>query len=135
MIQKNNVKEIDKLRNELGLCEPPLLRKLFIEQLKLYSKLCFGRNYVCIDKIKSILPFKNLFRQIKCLKESQLHASKDQNKSEQALFVEDQYMVQAYEQLMSLLDNVYLDRQPQIQKIHPLSVFQINLEQVQVSQS
>ena len=67
------------------------------EQINLYANLCYGRNYVCIEKIRKIFPLDHLI----------YHISKvDLN----------QEIVAA---LINILNYVYIDIEPHIMRVYP----------------
>ena len=71
--------------------------KYLAEQLNLYANLCFGRNYVCIEKIRKIFPLDHLI----------YHISKvDLNQEVLA-------------GLINILNYVYIDIEPHIMNVYP----------------
>ena len=67
------------------------------EQINLYANLCYGRNYVCIEKIRKMFPLDHLI----------YHISKvDLN----------QEIVAA---LINILNYVYIDIEPHIMRVYP----------------
>ena len=67
------------------------------EQLNLYANLCYGRNYVCIEKIRKMFPLDHLI----------YHISKvDLN----------QEIVAG---LINILNYVYIDIEPHVMKVYP----------------
>ena len=71
--------------------------KYLAEQLNLYANLCYGRNYVCIEKIRKIFPLDHLI----------YHISKvDLNQEILA-------------GLINILNYVYIDIEPHIMNVYP----------------
>ena len=71
--------------------------KYLAEQLNLYANLCYGRNYVCIEKIRKIFPIDHLI----------FHISKvDLNQEILA-------------GLINILNYVYIDIEPHIMNVYP----------------
>ena len=71
--------------------------KYLAEQLNLYANLCYGRNYVCIEKIRKIFPLDHLI----------FHISKvDLNQEILA-------------GLINILNYVYIDIEPHIMNVYP----------------
>ena len=67
------------------------------EQLNLYANLCYGRNYVCIEKIRKIFPLDHLI----------YHISKvDLNQ-------------EIIAGLINILNYVYIDIEPHVMKVYP----------------
>ena len=71
--------------------------KYLAEQLNLYANLCYGRNYVCIEKIRKIFPIDHLI----------FHISK----------VELHQEILAG--LINILNYVYIDIEPHIMNVYP----------------
>ena len=67
------------------------------EQLNLYANLCYGRNYVCIEKIRKMFPLDHLI----------YHISKvDLNQ-------------EIIAGLINILNYVYIDIEPHVMKVYP----------------
>ncbi len=75
--------------------------------MNLYSKLCEGRNYICIEKIKNILSYDSLNN----------YLWNPWNKKNEKL---DQNIKAA---VASLLTNIYIDIKPRLEKKVPQQVF------------
>ena len=82
--------------NNMVLAERGIIKYL-AEQLNLYANLCYGRNYVCIEKIRKIFPLDHLI----------YHISKvDLNQEVLA-------------GLINILNYVYIDIEPHIMNVYP----------------
>ena len=78
--------------------------KYLAEQLNLYANLCFGRNYVCIEKIRKIFPLDHLI----------YHISKvDLNQEVLA-------------GLINILNYVYIDIEPHIMNVYPTLIKRVS---------
>ena len=86
---------IDFCNNRL-LAERGLIKYL-AEQLNLYANLCYGRNYVCIEKIRKIFPLDHLI----------YHISKVELNQE------------ILAGLINILNYVYIDIEPHIMNVFP----------------
>jgi hypothetical protein len=86
---------IDFCNNRL-LAERGLIKYL-AEQLNLYANLCYGRNYVCIEKIRKIFPLDHLI----------YHISKVELNQE------------ILAGLINILNYVYIDIEPHIMNVYP----------------
>ena len=78
--------------------------KYLAEQLNLYANLCYGRNYVCIEKIRKIFPLDHLI----------FHISKvDLNQEILA-------------GLINILNYVYIDIEPHIMNVYPTLIKRVS---------
>ena len=88
--------------NLIEFCDNRLLAergfvKYLAEQLNLYANLCYGRNYVCIEKIRKIFPLDHLI----------YHISKVELNQE------------VLAGLINILNYVYIDIEPHIMNVYP----------------
>ena len=96
--ENNNYIEYNLIEfcNNRVLAEKGIIKYL-AEQLNLYANLCYGRNYVCIEKIRKIFPLDHLI----------YHISKvDLNQEVLA-------------GLINILNYVYIDIEPHIMNAYP----------------
>ena len=78
--------------------------KYLAEQLNLYANLCYGRNYVCIEKIRKIFPLDHLIYHI-----SKIHL--------------DQEIIAG---LVNILNYVYIDIEPHIMNVYPTLIKRVS---------
>ena len=95
--QKNYCeKNLEEFCNNRILAEEGVIKYL-AEQLNLYANLCYGRNYVCIEKIRKIFPLDHLI----------YHISKIELNQE------------ILAGLINILNYVYIDIEPHIMNVSP----------------
>ena len=95
-----NKKYIEK--NLIEFCNNRVLSQQGIinylaEQLNLYANLCYGRNYVCIEKIRKMFPLDHLIYHI-----SKVELNQD-----------------IIAGLINILNYIYIDIEPHIMKVYP----------------
>lgn len=58
-----NLIDLCKIRSSITPYDMNIVKYLS-EQLKIYSDICYGRNYICIEKIKELFPLDHLINNI-----------------------------------------------------------------------
>ena len=91
-----NLIELCLMKNNLSDYEKNIVRYL-AEELNLYADLCYGRNYVCIEKVRSLFPLDHLIYHISNI---ELHE-------------------EILSGLINILNYVYIDIEPHAETIYP----------------
>ena len=63
MFEKKSLIELCKIRGSISNYDRDIVYYLS-EQLKIYADMCFGRNYICIEKMKDHFPLDHLLYHI-----------------------------------------------------------------------
>lgn len=91
-----NLIELCLTKNVLNEYDKNIVRYL-AEELNLYADLCYGRNYVCIEKVRSLFPLDHLIYHISNI---ELHE-------------------EILSGLINILNFVYIDIEPHAETIYP----------------